>query len=454
MRSSHAVTAVSASLSDRNLIAHAGLAPVLRLAERCGLGELAGAHLTVASPNAAVKLTSIVGGMVAGADSIDDLDVLRHGGMDILFGGVRAPSTLGTFLRGFTHGHVRQLHAVARRFTTALAHAAPLLPGAGTLAFIDVDSKVKQVHGYAKQGASFGYTKVRGLHFQTATVSTPLAAPIITATRLRKGSAGSGKGAASLFTEAIGAARDAGATGMILARADSAFFSVKTIAAIARAGAHFSITVPGSKTVRAAIAAIGEAVWQTIKYPNAIFDAASGQWVSDAEIAEIPFTAFTSKGRKWQVNARLIVRRVRRLPNPGDGQGELFPIWRYHAVFTDSPFTLVQAEAQHRGHAIIEQVFADLNDSALAHLPSGKFQANAAWLALAAIAHNLTRAAGTLASAFHARARTGTIRRTLITVPARIATSARRLHLHLPACWPWATAWENLWTATGHPLRA
>jgi hypothetical protein len=400
-----------------------------------------------------VKLTSVVAGMVAGADSIDDLDVLRHGGMETLFNEVRAPSTLGTFLRAFTHGHVRQLQGIGRRFTAALAEATPLLPGADELAFVDVDSKVKQVHGYAKQGAAFGYTKVRGLHFQAAAVSTPLAAPVIAATRLRKGSAGSGKGAASLFTEAIGAAREAGATGTIIARADSAFFSAKTIAAIRRAGAHFSITVPATTKIRAAIATIDEGSWTPIRYPNAIYDEQAGEWISDAEITEIEFTAFTSKAKKWQVTARLIVRRVKRLPNAGDGQGELFPTWRYHAVFTDSGFTLVQAEAQHRRHAIIEQVFADLNDSALAHMPSGSFHANGAWLALAAIAHNLTRAAGTLASTFHAKARTGTIRRTLINVPARIASSARRLHLHLPARWPRAHAWENLWTGTGHQLR-
>ena len=453
MRSSHAAAAVSASLSDPNLIAHAGLVPALRLAEQCGLPELAASGLTVRSPNTAVKVTSIVAGMLAGADSIDDLDVLRHGGMDRLFHDVRAPSTLGTFLRAFTHGHVWQLQSVSRRFTAALAAHTPLLPGAEQLAFLDVDSKVKQVHGYAKQGAAFGYTKVRGLHFQAAAVSTLLAAPVIAATRLRKGSAGSGKGAASLFTEAIAAGREAGATGTIIARADSAFFAAKTIAAITRAGARFSITMPGDKTVRAAIGAIDEDNWHPIKYPNAIYDQASGEWISDAEIAETEFTAFTSKAKKWQVTARLIVRRVKRLPNAGDGQGELFPTWRYHAVFTDSGFTLVQAEAQHRGHAIIEQVFADLNDSALAHMPSGSFQANGAWLALAAIAHNLTRAAGSLASAFHAKARTGTIRATLIAVPARIASSARRVRLHLPARWPRAHAWENLWAATGHPLR-
>jgi hypothetical protein len=205
--------------------------------------------------------------------------------------------------------------------------------------------------------------------------------------------------------------------------------------------------------VRRAIATLTDNAWTAIKYPSGIYDEQAGEWISDAEIAETEFTAFTSKAKKWQVTARLIVRRVKRLPNAGDGQGELFPTWRYHAVFTDSGFTLVQAEAQHRGHAIIEQVFADLNDSALAHMPSGSFQANGAWLALAAIAHNLTRAAGSLASAFHAKARTGTIRATLIAVPARIASSARRVRLHLPARWPRAHAWENLWAATGHPLR-
>jgi hypothetical protein len=191
--------------------------------------------------------------------------------------------------------------------------------------------------------------------------------------------------------------------------------------------------------------------------PGPRWDQAEGRWVSDAEVAEVPFTAFTSRPEAEHVTARLIVRRVRRV-NPttpdqaGRGeQGELFAAYRHHAVFTDSPLTMLQAEATHRAHAVIEQVIADLKNGPLAHLPSGRFTANAAWLVLAAIAFNLTRAAGALASGLHARATTGTLRAQLINVPARLARSARRLVLHLPQHWPWRTAWQQLFDATLHP---
>jgi hypothetical protein len=149
----------------------------------------------------------------------------------------------------------------------------------------------------------------------------------------------------------------------------------------------------------------------------------------------------------------LIVRRVKRLnpPSQTDGQGELFTTWRYHAVFTDTPLPMLQAEAAHRGHAIVEQVIADLKNSALAHLPSGTFTANAAWLVCATIAFNLTRAAGCLASTFHARATTATIRAQLITVPGRLARSARRLVVHLPRDWPWEHDWTELFARTTAP---
>ena len=176
--------------------------------------------------------------------------------------------------------------------------------------------------------------------------------------------------------------------------------------------------------------------------------------VSDAEVAEVPFTAFASRGEKHAVTARLIVRRVRD-QNPdhlvANDQGELFPAWRHHAVFTDSPLVMLQAEADHRRHAIIEQVIADLKNGPLAHVPSGKFNANGAWLVMAAMAFNLTRAAGTLASRFHARATTATIRRQLINVPARPVRSARRIHLRLPTNWPWTDAWLALFTAALGP---
>ena len=169
-----------------------------------------------------------------------------------------------------------------------------------------------------------------------------------------------------------------------------------------------------------------------------------------------PFTAFTGRRKSEHVTARLIVRRVRRLAAAGTpaGQGELFAAHRHHAVVTDSPLTLLEAEASHRAHAVVEQVIADLKSGPLAHLPSGKLAANSAWLVLAAMAFNLTRAAGTLASTFHARATTATLRTQLIAVPARLARSARRLRLHLPRDWPWAQAWTRLFAATCGPPAA
>jgi Transposase DDE domain group 1 len=208
------------------------------------------------------------------------------------------------------------------------------------------------------------------------------------------------------------------------------------------------------QAVRAAISGIDAPAWTPIKYPNALWDADAQAWVSDAEVAEVAYTAFTSLRRSDHVEARLIVRRVKRL-NPasvGSEQGELFTAYRYHAVFTDSPMEMLDAETCHRGHAIVEQVIADLKDSALAHLPSRSFAANSAWLVCAAIAFNLTRAAGSLASRFHARATTATIRRQLITIPTRLARSARRLVLHLPQDWPWKHPWTELFThACGPP---
>jgi Transposase DDE domain group 1 len=383
--------------------------------------------------------------------SPSDLDVVRQGGLSQLFGGIRAPSTLGTFLRGFTWGNVRQLEAVARQTLTGLAGQAPVLAGASQYAFLDVDSTIERVYGYQKQGAEYGYTRVRGLHPLVATVSTPIAASVIVGTRLRRGSAGSAKGAASFVAEAISTARAAGASGTLLARMDSAFYSRRVVGACVRAGVRFSITVRQDRRIRRAIATIDPGSWVPIRYPNAIYDEASGQWISDAEIAETHYTVHTSHRRSDQITVRLIVRRVKDKNIPDDRQGELFTAWRYHAFITDSATELIQAEKHHREHAIIEQVNADLKDSALAHLPSGSFTANAAWLTLAAIAYNLTRAAGCLASVFHARARTGTLRRHLITVPARIVRRARRLTLRLPTSWPYRDAFDGLFIATHAP---
>lgn len=447
---------------DEHLIGCAGLVPMMRLAERCDLAGLVAEHVRPTGPpgvNAPFKACSIVAGMVAGADSIDGLDVLRHGGMDTVFNGIRAPSTLGSFLRCLDWGNVRQLGKVNRLLLGRLAEHAPrLLGGAEQLAFVDIDSMQRRVYGYAKQGAGFGHTKiagktvlVKGLNVLASSICTPLAAPVIAAARLRGGTAGSARGAASHVAESLTTARQAGCTGTLVVRMDSAYYSAAAIGACVRADACFSVTVKMDPKVKRAIAAIGQTAWRAIEYPGAVFDEQAGGWVSDAEVAEVPYTAFTSK--KNPVTARLIVRRVKRLnPKAADGQDELFATWRYHAVFTDTPFETLQAEAQHRDHAIVEQVFADLTDGPLAHLPSGVFNANAAWVQLAAIAHNLQRAAATLASGEHAKARGATLRRHLICVPARVARHGHgHLDLHLPAHWAWATAFDNMFTATHHP---
>jgi len=446
---------LAATFDDPNLVSCGGLAPVLRLAERAGLDRLSGEHLRIDKPGggfAQMKVPALVAGMVAGADSIDDMDLLRHGGMGRLFAGVRAPSTLGTFLRTFTFGHVRQLDAVASRLLVNLAGDAPLLPGAGELAYVDVDDTVRQTFGYAKQGAGRGYTGVKGLNALLAVISTPTSAPVIAAARLRKGSTNSAKGAHRLVADALVTAKATGASGVRVLRADSAFYSHEVIAAARRHGSRFSITARQDRAVRKAIAAIDQDAWTPIKYTNAVFDEDQQRWISAAEVAETSYTAFTSKPKAKQVTARLIVRRVPDL-NPAN-QSELFTAYRYHAVFTDSPAPMLDAEKAHRGHAIVEQVIADLKNGPLAHLPSGHFWANSAWLVCATMAFNLTRAAGALASTVHARATTGTIRAQLINVPARIARSARRLTLHLPAGWPWQQAWQRLLTGTGPPVAA
>jgi hypothetical protein len=448
MRVCHGFTA---RFDDPNLVSCAGLAPVLQLAQRAGLQRLVGEHVSIGKPGGAVaqvKVPVLVAGMVAGADSIEDMGLLRHGAMDRLFIGVRAPSTLGTFLRAFTFGHVRQLDAVAARLLARLCRQAPLLPGAAELAYIDVDDTVRATYGYGKQGAGRGYTGVKGLNALIATVSTRSGPPVIAATRLRKGSTNSARGAARLVADALVTAQAAGASGLRVLRADSAFYNHDVIAAVSRQRARFSITARQDSAVRKAIASIDQSAWTTIRYPNAVFDEDQQRWISDAEVAEIGYTAFTSRPHNQQITARLIVRRVPDL-NPAN-QNELFTVYRHHAVFTDSPLPMLAAEAAHRAHAIIEQVIADLKNGPLAHLPSGKFWANSAWLVCAGIAFNLTRAAGALASAFHARATTATIRAQLITVPARLARSARRLALHLPADWPWEQAWQQLFTITRH----
>ena len=203
---SHAAPIGRRVFDDPNLVSCAGLVPAVALAERAGLSELADRHLrcpAVPGVAAGAKVAALVAGMVAGADSIADMDLLRHGGMGRLFDGVRAPSTLGTFLRAFRFGHVRQLDAVAARFLAGLARHAPIIAAGEPVTYLDIDDTVRATFGYAKQGAGYGYSGVKGLNALLATVSSASSAPVIVATRLRKGSANSARGAARLVADAI-----------------------------------------------------------------------------------------------------------------------------------------------------------------------------------------------------------------------------------------------------------
>jgi hypothetical protein len=475
---SHTLGATSAVFDDPNLVSAAGLVPALALAESAGLRELADRHLTVPSDkgaNPGLKVASLVAGMVAGADSIDDMALLRHGGMSRVFARAYAPSTLGSFLRAFTFGHVRQLDAIASRFLIALAGLTRLLgsPSGPTrldtdpdavaeYALLDVDDTIIEVHGHAKQGAGFGYSGVRGLNALLATLAIPLAAattaPVIVAQRLRKGSTGSPRGAKRLVGDAVKQARRLlGPATRILVRMDSAFYGRGAVHAALAGGADVSVTVRMDQAVKKAIAAIPDDAWTSIEYTDAVFDQTTGRWISRAEVAEARFTAFSAQKKSERVPGRLVVRRIPDFnadKKKAAGQGTLFDVWRFHAFFTTAdPAILdtVAADKTHRRHAVIEQVHADLKDSAVAHLPSGVFTANAAWLVLAVIAFNLTRAAASLTDPQLAKATTATIRRKLITVPARVATSARRITLHLPQAWPWEPAWIALFDRVSDP---
>ena len=460
MQLSHTPRAISAVFDDPYLVSAAGLVPIVAVAEQAGLRSLADEHLSVPTDkgaNAGLKVASLVAGMVAGADSIDDLGLLRHGGMNRVFERAYAPSTLGSFLRAFTFGHVRQLDAVASRFLTGLADQTPLVAGIADRVLVDIDDTIVEVHGYGKQGSGYGYSGVRGLNVLLATVSTGQVAPVVVAQRLRRGACGSPRGAERLVADALATVKKLRTTDSAvkpLLRADSAFYGHPTVSAAIKAGADVSITVRLDQRVKATIATIDDDTWQTIQYTDAVFDQTANTWISRAEVAELDYTAFTSKKKTDQIPGRLVVRRIPDLnPKANHGQATLFDTWRFHAFFTTSTLDTVTADKTHRGHAIIEQVNADLKNSALAHLPSGTFWANAAWLVLAVIAFNLTRAAATLAGDTLSKATTPTIRRTLITVPARIASTARRLILHLPTTWPWDSAWTELFTRVCGPPR-
>jgi len=416
MRSLHVVLdQVDIAFDEERAVASAGLLLPATLAERLGIEQATDQLIDLGDrPGAARpgrKLLTLVHAMVAGGDCIDDVELLRSGSTASVLGHrVMAASTVGTWLRAFTFGHVRQLDRVCGE-VLARAWAAGAGPEDGPLT-VDVDSTICEVHGYHKQGACYGYTHRLGYHPLLATRAN--SGEVLHA-RLRKGAANTARGIARFVDELVARLRRAGASGELTLRMDSGFWSAKLIKGLRRHRVRYSITVRQTKTVRAAIAAIPEATWVQIAYaPDGV-----------AQVAETGYQG-----------DRLVVRRVR---NEGD-QAQLFATWRYHAFVTNRVGTTIELDADHRRHAVCELAIRDLKAGAgLAHLPSGRFAANAAWLLAATLAHNLIRWTATLGLGVRDQQTVAkTLRRTLLALPGRLTRSARQWTLHLPAGWPWA----------------
>jgi hypothetical protein len=405
---------VEVSFDDERVVSDAGVALVATLASRLGIEALAVKLLRLrrevpGGANAGRKVMALLFAMVLGADSIDDCDVLRAGRTRRLLGGwLPAPSTLGTFLRAFTFGHVRQLDALLGK-ALERAWQAGAGPGEGRLV-IDVDSFVGEVCGRLKQGAAYGYTHLLGYHPILATRADTREVLHI---RLRKGSANTQKGMLRFTDELIARVARAGATGVKLLRADSGFWSTKVFERLEKAGWQYSVGVRMQKGIREAVAAIDEHAWVKIEdYPKD----------GEAQIAE---TAYGGR--------RLIVRRTRLL----GAQAELWPDWRHFCFITNRDQELALVEAEHRDHAVVEQVIADLKDQALAHFPSGRYAANGAWTVLGALAHNLLRWTQLLGLPESTVRAARTLRRRLLHLPGRLTHHGRAWSLHLPARWPW-----------------
>jgi len=405
---------IRVAFDEERLVSDAGLLLTASLAGRLGIEQLVNdtVRLGHGVPGAALpgrKVMSLVHGMLAGADSIDDMDVTRAGSTGLVLGHrVMAPSTLGTFLRAFTFGHVRQLDRVLDQ-AISRAWAAGAGPGEQRLV-IDIDSFVGEVCGDQKQGASYGYTKQLGYH---PLLATRAQTGEVLHIRNRKGKANTQRGNPRFVDELLARVRRAGATGTILIRADIGFENHKLFKTLDARGVEFSIGVKQSKKIRALIEAIPEDAWVTIEdYPK------TGQ----AQIAE-------TKLADW----RLIVRRTRLIR----AQAELFPDWRHHAFATSQTGPLVLVEAEHREHAVVELCIRDLKDQALAHFPSGQFAANSAWAVIAALSHNLGRWTSQIGLPDDVTRTAAIRRRRLFRIPARLIRTARQWTLRMPARWPW-----------------
>jgi hypothetical protein len=425
---------VAVEFNEERLISDAGLLLTATLAERLGLEELVNESvwLPYRTPGSALpgrKVMTLVHGMVAGADCIDAIDLLRAGSTQAVLGHrVMAPSTLGTFLRSFSFGHVRQLDRVLD-VTLARAWAAGAGPGDGLPLVIDIDSFVGEVYGYEKQGAGYGYTHKFGYHPILATRSDT---GEVLHVRLRKGSANTQRGAERFVQELLARVRRGGHDGQIVIRADSGFENHKLMGVLHQQGVEFSIGAKQSKTIRALIEQIPHDSWTPVRdYPKG----------GEAQIAEVPFKGF-----------RLIVRRTR-LTDPK--QLALWPDWRHHCFLTNRTVPLLTADVDHRDHAQIEQVIRDLKTQALAHFPSGNYNANSAWTVIAALAHNLARWTSLIGHPSRPTQTAATRRRQLLQIPGRLTRTARRWTLRLPARWPWAQDFiDALTTIRALPLRA
>jgi hypothetical protein len=410
---------------EPNLVANAGLVTVATLAVRLGIETLINrtVRLTgrVGGANPGSKILTLVMTLIAGGSHIDHADMLRAGSTRrILPFRVAAPSTLGTFLRSFTFGHVGQLDRVID-LLLGRVWSLGAGPGSGRL-IIDIDSTITEVFGYQKQGAAYGYTRQKGYH---PLVAARADTGEILHVRLRKGS--SQKGTIRFVEELIARVRRAGAAGEILLRADAGFWSVPLIETLERLDVSYSITVKINRSIRARVEEIRDGAWVPITYPDGGY----------AEVASLAYQTGRNPHGFPPRMVRLIVRRTRLV----GAQAALWPDWRYHVFVTNRHQPVVIVDQEHRHHAVVELAIRDLKEGAgLSHVPSGHFSANGAWLACAAIAHNLIRWTTLLAEPDHPDRLTvaRTFRTQLVAVGGRIVNRAGRLTLRLPTRWPWA----------------
>jgi hypothetical protein len=428
-RSCHSLDRLAVTFDDDHAVANAGLILSATLAQHLGMKELFDEFVDLGDApgraNVGLKAMTLIHSALAGGDCIDDADRMRAAETPSVLGhGVRAPSTLGTFLRSFTWGHVSQLEKVHDELL-ARAWAAGAGPGDGPVT-VDVDSTICETYGLAKQGAKFGYTKVRGYHPLVASVAE---LDQVVGARLRGGNVHTARGAASFITKVFSRIRAAGATGPMIMRADSGFYNRKVTNACEKAAVRYSITVKLSKSLLKKIAAIPEAEWTPIPY-----------WLDGgADVAEIAYRPFSARHKQ----VRLIVRRTK--PTPGT-QLALLATYDHHAFITDRDGDTIELEADHRRHAICEDTIRDLKYGVgLNHLPSGRFAANAAWMNFNLIAHNLGRWSIRIGQGSDAAPMTTkTLRTRLLVLPGRITTSARTRTLHLPSSWPWQDQFNTM----------